>query len=435
MANYNVRTYGAAGDGKTDDTASIQAAITAALAGGGGIVSIPAGNYVVSTGIVLTEPVPDDSLGRVSIVGEGSGASQLLYTGTGTCLTVNAASAFGDYFSLSGFRVQNAAPLASQVGIRIVDCAYFGIDDVIALGFDYGIVGYDILSCTFNRVQTKWCVYGFTAQRTSASNPNAILFTGCEFGQNSSYGLTLGDPSTATFVGCNFENNGAGGAIINSNRGLPLEGSASAVFAGCYFEGNGGAADLQFLAGGSDGPTSLLVQGCTFNRSSGTVGRFATNCIAAQFGTGAKAQLTAIGNGFNGFNDYVPSAARTYIAVTSAGAPWGYSDGGGSNLYGSPIESPALGGAVRASCVFNGIVGGLVPGGCNVASVVRNGVGDYTIHFTNPLPAYFTPSVTLGIVGIPTIYQTDPTWLRFQTWSLAGVMVDSGYIAVNIVAL
>ncbi len=42
---YNVRDFGAAGDGKTDDTAAFQKALDAVAAKGGGTVLAPRGNY------------------------------------------------------------------------------------------------------------------------------------------------------------------------------------------------------------------------------------------------------------------------------------------------------------------------------------------------------------------------------------------------------
>src|SRR4029077_16225072 len=45
-ANYNVRTFGAKGDGKALDTAAINKTIDAAAAAGGGTVYFPAGNYL-----------------------------------------------------------------------------------------------------------------------------------------------------------------------------------------------------------------------------------------------------------------------------------------------------------------------------------------------------------------------------------------------------
>uniref|UniRef100_UPI0032DF7C1B glycosyl hydrolase family 28-related protein n=1 Tax=Azotobacter salinestris TaxID=69964 RepID=UPI0032DF7C1B len=47
---FNVKEYGAKGDGNTDDTDAIQAAIDAASKAGGGTVYLPAGEYRVSGG-------------------------------------------------------------------------------------------------------------------------------------------------------------------------------------------------------------------------------------------------------------------------------------------------------------------------------------------------------------------------------------------------
>jgi hypothetical protein len=51
---YNVKSYGATGNGTTDDTAAIQAAITAASAGG--IVWFPPGTYQIGSTITVTTP-------------------------------------------------------------------------------------------------------------------------------------------------------------------------------------------------------------------------------------------------------------------------------------------------------------------------------------------------------------------------------------------
>lgn len=48
-ATYNIRDYGARGDGSTKDTAAIQAAIDAAAKQGGGTVLLPQGNYLSGT--------------------------------------------------------------------------------------------------------------------------------------------------------------------------------------------------------------------------------------------------------------------------------------------------------------------------------------------------------------------------------------------------
>ncbi len=45
---FDVRSFGAKGDGRTDDSSAIQAALDAARAAGGGVVFVPAGTYLVA---------------------------------------------------------------------------------------------------------------------------------------------------------------------------------------------------------------------------------------------------------------------------------------------------------------------------------------------------------------------------------------------------
>lgn len=80
---YNVREFGARGDGVTDDTLSIQAAIDDAVKADGGIVYVPAGTYKVSTppGTSCADQPYCAALhvygSDVSVVGEGRAASTL----------------------------------------------------------------------------------------------------------------------------------------------------------------------------------------------------------------------------------------------------------------------------------------------------------------------------------------------------------------------
>lgn len=74
---YNVKSYGAAGDGTTNDTAAINAAIAAAAAKvNGGTVYFPAGKYKTTATINITS-------NGIMLVGDGSLASQIAYAGAG----------------------------------------------------------------------------------------------------------------------------------------------------------------------------------------------------------------------------------------------------------------------------------------------------------------------------------------------------------------
>lgn len=64
--HYSVKAYGALGDGATDDTAAIQAALDAAVSAGGGTVFFPAGTYVVAGTIAKT------TLDNIMLSGEGA---------------------------------------------------------------------------------------------------------------------------------------------------------------------------------------------------------------------------------------------------------------------------------------------------------------------------------------------------------------------------
>lgn len=68
--NYNVKDYGALGNGVADDTAAIQAAVTAAT--NGGIVLLPPGNYLVNSTAV--------TVANVGTVLRGSGAENTFIT-------------------------------------------------------------------------------------------------------------------------------------------------------------------------------------------------------------------------------------------------------------------------------------------------------------------------------------------------------------------
>ena len=79
---YNVVTYGATGNGVTNDYAAIQAAITACANAGGGIVFFPVGTYLImSTLIVNNDNVHLVGTGHGSIIVAGSGvaSAQMLW--------------------------------------------------------------------------------------------------------------------------------------------------------------------------------------------------------------------------------------------------------------------------------------------------------------------------------------------------------------------
>lgn len=74
LGYFNVKAYGAVGDGTTDDTSDIQDAIDAAGAAGGGVVFFPAGEYKLTSALTKT------TAGDVTLMGVSQGRSQILQT-------------------------------------------------------------------------------------------------------------------------------------------------------------------------------------------------------------------------------------------------------------------------------------------------------------------------------------------------------------------
>jgi len=90
---YNVKDYGAEGDGSTDDTAAIQAAIDDAEAGRGGIVFFPPGNYRINSQITIDgDSITLQGSGFGTSTGTGATVLDLRYTTAAQILIGNAST-------------------------------------------------------------------------------------------------------------------------------------------------------------------------------------------------------------------------------------------------------------------------------------------------------------------------------------------------------
>jgi polygalacturonase len=69
---YNIRDFGAKGDGKTLDTAALQAAIDACTRDGGGTVLVPSGTFMVGT-TELKSNVTLHIAASATLLGSGNG--------------------------------------------------------------------------------------------------------------------------------------------------------------------------------------------------------------------------------------------------------------------------------------------------------------------------------------------------------------------------
>lgn len=115
---FNVKdvAYGAVGNGVSDDTPEINAAISAANAAGGGIVYLPPGSYRVATSLTL--------LSGVHLVGAGKGVSILLFDDVaqnGIALNAAAGPLVSPTLTADFLRGSVTATLSSVTGIAAGD--------------------------------------------------------------------------------------------------------------------------------------------------------------------------------------------------------------------------------------------------------------------------------------------------------------------------
>ncbi len=96
FAGYNVRDYGATGDGKADDTVAIQSAINACDNAGGGTVFFPPGHYN-ETGLIVGAYAASTNHRQTYVFLEGGAphASVLRYTGPNTGIAVRTQALIG----------------------------------------------------------------------------------------------------------------------------------------------------------------------------------------------------------------------------------------------------------------------------------------------------------------------------------------------------
>jgi hypothetical protein len=85
---FNVRYYGATGDGSTNDTAAVQAAAAAAVAAGGGVVFFPAGTYQINGSITVDNNIILAGVGNDSQIRQTSTTADLIIGTTVSWLTI-----------------------------------------------------------------------------------------------------------------------------------------------------------------------------------------------------------------------------------------------------------------------------------------------------------------------------------------------------------
>jgi len=291
----SVKDFGARGDGVTDDTAAIQAAIDSVYLSNGGIVKFPTGRYIVSATIEVPQRVTlvgesfgyvnpylnnfADAKGTILFLKAGSNCNVVLFRcrlvnvfGTLTEQQLNTVNVGATHFggikdiTVWGNRSATANPPTTTdtntlgVGIYIQGCRQIFIEDVVvaycaeqgiyAGSYDYGTGDIPSNNLSLSKVISNFNagsgfeIYGGDSLLTNLTGGynggNGIstnmsgVFSNSVFWNNLTRGVFLGgytDRSDAAVTGIH--------SYDNSSDGFLLSGAYAPALTGCVARGNG----------------------------------------------------------------------------------------------------------------------------------------------------------------------------------------------------
>lgn len=196
----SVKDYGAVGNGSTDDTAAVQAAVDAVIAANGGSLFFPRGSYLVTSTILIDPSLAPQGSASVRLFGEGRLRSSLFSNVAGTRVL----EFRGARGSLEHMSVYNNNFTAASTGslIMLNNTTQFSMSDCWIQGgfhtlyiFGDGCTDSNIVNCSFTFASGTANV---RVQRPGTTGQNgAHRFRGCIFNQ----GWPVSNPSAANFKG------------------------------------------------------------------------------------------------------------------------------------------------------------------------------------------------------------------------------------------
>ena len=238
---FSVIDYGATGNGVTDDTASVKAAVSAAITAGGGCVYFPAGVYIISDTITIGFNLKICGAGHSSLIKcqNMAGKSLFYYRGKEESPTIR--------FILCDIKINgNGATFC----VNFVNASVLRFQNVDVYNFDTGFLlnyGNNIVfyGCLIHDITAEGVFLGGTTTTGIGTQfIDGVSFYGCSFAECGTAGIyNLGGKSTATMVisGCQFY-------FYKSICGIWSAFTTGVIVEGCWFEMGDGKTGI-YLSG------------------------------------------------------------------------------------------------------------------------------------------------------------------------------------------
>ncbi|WP_426199417.1 glycosyl hydrolase family 28-related protein [Pseudomonas sp. DC3200b2] len=353
---FDIRDYGAKGDGTTDDTAAIQKAINAAAAAGGGKVYVPSGTWVVSDSDGSGNALALKS--NVTLSGDGAGETVLKLADsadgdTTSLLGVAAGATLRDAqvsnLTLDGSQADGGGQVSgwSQSGANSV--TNLVLDGVTATGFSGN--GFDLSSAAVNLTVRNSTASdnGLDGFSLGGSLP-ALTFQDNQALNNERNGINVVLGSEAlSLADNNASGNGADGIYVHNENGVDT--GYFSVIGGSVSENGGDGVRVRGIEYGGvyrmeihdNGGSGVDLQGTTHVE-------VADNIIHDNAQAGATAEVAIRSQGTtNGSQNFV----YDNIITGGANATWGVA------------EIPSNSAGVDGSLIFGNVINGAQAGDIN----------------------------------------------------------------------